>query len=72
MKGKNTIEGNQCDPTPSSSSQALALAIQLGDVQLCERLIEEGADLGLGMKDCLGCIPVLYACITIDPRLLSA
>jgi ankyrin repeat protein len=30
-------------------------------VQLCERLIEEGADLDLGMKDCLGCIPVLYA-----------
>ena len=42
-------------------SQALGLAIQLGDVQLCERLIEEGADLNLGMKDCLGCTPVLYA-----------
>ncbi|KAL8838838.1 MAG: hypothetical protein Q9170_001960 [Blastenia crenularia] len=42
-------------------SEALRIAIALADTDLCRRLIDDGANLTLGLEECQGCAPILYA-----------
>ena len=42
-------------------SQALKVAIDLGDMQLCTRLVQNGIDLGAAIEGCSGCTPLLYS-----------
>ena len=42
-------------------SEALRVAIDLVDIDLCKRIIEDGTDLSLGIDRCQGCRPLLYA-----------
>ena len=37
------------------------MAIDLGDSELCTRLVEGGADLKSGFGGCMGCTPLLYS-----------
>ena len=37
------------------------MAITLGDLQLCTRLVECGTDLNSGYRVCEGCTPLLYS-----------
>lgn len=43
------------------TSEALKIAIDLGDLQLCTRLVEGGTNLDTGLESCMGCTPLLYA-----------
>ena len=43
------------------ASEALKLAIDSGDLELCIRLVEDGMDLASGFDRCLGCRPLLYS-----------
>ena len=40
------------------------MAIDVGDMDLCKRLIEDGTDLESGLAFCLGCTPLLYSLAT--------
>ena len=44
-----------------AASEALKLAIDLGDLELCTRLIQDGMDLAYGFEECKGCRPLLYS-----------
>ncbi|KAL8943110.1 MAG: hypothetical protein Q9211_001098 [Gyalolechia sp. 1 TL-2023] len=46
---------------PPHWSEALRVAIDLADTDLCRRVIEDGANLSLGFDQCQGCAPLLYA-----------
>ena len=46
------------------ASEALKVAIDVGDMDLCKRLIEGGTDLESGLAFCLGCTPLLYSLAT--------
>ena len=37
------------------------MAIDIGDIDLCTRIVESGTDLGAGIEGCLGCTPLLYS-----------
>ena len=50
-----TMERNE------SASEPLKLAIELGDVELCQALMEEGVNTDSGFSDFGGDTPVLYA-----------
>ena len=43
------------------------MAIDLGDMELCKRLVENGEDLESGFTFCLGCTPLLYSLIKFRP-----
>ena len=43
------------------ASEALKVAIDMSDMELCKRLLENGADLESGFTFCLGCTPLLYS-----------
>ena len=45
------------------ASEALKVAIDAGDMDLCKRLVESKADLDSGFAFCLGCTPLLYSLI---------
>lgn len=47
--------------TSNNHSEALRIAISAGNLRICERLFEEGANLDLGFPSCTGCTPVVYA-----------
>ena len=47
--------------TSTDKSEALKIAIDLGDLQLCMRLVEGGTNLDAGLECCMGCTPLLYA-----------
>lgn len=47
--------------TSHDTSEALKIAIDLGDLQLCTRLVEGGTNLDTGLECCMGCTPLLYA-----------
>lgn len=50
-------------PGKSVSQRAsipLRTAIDLRDVELCRRVIEDGANMDAGYVECLGCTPLLY------------
>jgi len=42
-------------------SESLELAIESGDLDLCQALVAGGVDTDTGLPDCNGCTPVLYA-----------
>lgn len=42
-------------------SEALKVAIDLGDIILCTRLVQEGVDLNSGIDACKGCTALLYS-----------
>ena len=37
------------------------MAIDIGDIELCKRIIESGTDLEAGIEGCSGCTPLLYS-----------
>lgn len=39
----------------------MKVAIKLGDLELCTRLVESGTDLTSGFDQCTGCTPLLYS-----------
>ena len=39
----------------------MKIAIDLGDLGLCKRLVECGANLVSGFDECMGCTPLLYS-----------
>ena len=45
------------------------MAIDVGDMELCKRLIEDGADLDSGFTFCLECTPLLYSLIMKRPEI---
>ena len=51
------------------ASEALKLAIDLGDMEICKRLIESEEDLESGFSFCLGCTPLLYSLIMKRPEI---
>lgn len=42
------------------ASIPLKTAIDLRDVELCRRVVEDGANMDAGYEECLGCTPLLY------------
>ena len=42
-------------------SDALKVAIDIGDIELCVRIVESGTDLNSGIEGCPGCRPLLYS-----------
>ena len=44
-----------------SASEAIQIAIDLGDLELCMRLRESGIDVSSGFDWCMGCTPLLYS-----------
>ena len=45
------------------------MAIDINDMELCKRLVENGADLKSGFKFCLGCTPLLYSLVKDRPEI---
>ena len=45
------------------------MAIDVGDIELCKRLVENGADLESGFAFCLGCTPLLYSLLSLQPKI---
>ncbi|KAL9638177.1 MAG: hypothetical protein Q9204_001596 [Flavoplaca sp. TL-2023a] len=43
------------------ASESLRLAIEIGDYELCKRLVEEHENINYGFPSCLGCTPLLYS-----------
>ena len=43
------------------ASEPLGVAIKLGDLPLCKRIVQQGVDLKAGYRDCDGCTPLLYS-----------
>ena len=46
--------------TRMSASQPLRAAIDIGNLEICWRIIQEGVDLDAGYPDCDGCTALLY------------
>ena len=46
---------------PRGASEPLKVAITIGDLGMCKRVIQQGADLEAGYQDCNGCTPLLYS-----------
>ena len=51
------------------ASEALKVAIDAGDMDLCKRLVESKPDLDSGFTFCLGCTPLLYSLIMDRPEI---
>ncbi|KAL9035685.1 MAG: hypothetical protein Q9180_004729 [Flavoplaca navasiana] len=43
------------------ASESLRLAIDIGDYELCKRLVEEHENINSGFQSCSGCTPLLYS-----------
>ena len=39
----------------------MKVAIDIGDIEFCKRLVQSGTDLGAGIEGCSGCTPLLYS-----------
>ncbi|KAF6222560.1 hypothetical protein HO133_000605 [Letharia lupina] len=57
----NTHTDSQRPGKTHGASEALKIAVDIGDLKLCTRLVENGADLRSGFKWCMGCTPLLYS-----------
>lgn len=55
------FDGFEAKKTLRVPSEPLKLAIELGDLGLCQALVAGGVDLNSGFPECNGCTPVLYA-----------
>ena len=53
---------------PPRASEALKVAIDTREFEICKRLVEDGADLESGFASCLGCTPLLYSLIMDWPE----
>ena len=51
------------------AAEAFIVAIGASDLTLCQRLVDDGVDLGSGIKSCLGCSPLLYSLIKREERI---
>ena len=51
------------------ASEPLRVAIESGDLDLCKRVVDGGADLDVGIVSCLGCTPLLYSLHMAQPRM---
>ena len=47
--------------TPGRASETLRVAIAVGDLCMCKRIVQQGVDLDAGYQDCNGCTPLLYS-----------
>ena len=47
--------------TPGRASEPLRVAIELGDLNMCKRIVQQGVDLDAGYRNCNGCTPLLYS-----------
>ena len=63
MSGSNqtTAPKVAVDDEPDGPSKALRVAIEEGDLDLCQKLVEYGENLDSGFRSCLGCTPLLYS-----------
>lgn len=52
---------------PAHLSRQLQVAIEVADIDLCQRLVDDGADLSMGFDVCQWCTPILYA-LRYSPR----
>lgn len=55
----NVVAGAQ--QVPGRASEPLRVAIKLGDLCMCKRIVQQGVDLDAGYQDCNGCTPLLYS-----------
>jgi len=55
----NVVTGAQ--QTPGKASEPLKVAIAVGDLCMCKRIIQQGVDLDAGYQNCNGCTPLLYS-----------
>ena len=51
------------------ASQPLKTAIDLGNVEICRRIIQEGVNLDAGYPDCDGCTALLYCLYRKEPEI---
>ena len=51
------------------ASQPLRAAIELGNLEICRRIIQEGVDLDAGYPDCNGCTALLYCLHRQKPKI---
>ena len=42
-------------------SESLKVAIEVGNLCVCERIVKDGANLNSGIPSCFGCPPLLFA-----------
>ncbi|MCJ1264939.1 hypothetical protein MMC22_004814 [Lobaria immixta] len=71
MIGKHTQEHKDQDrelslvagaqQRPGRASEPLRVAITIGDLGMCKRIVQQGVDLDAGYRDCNGCTPLLYS-----------
>lgn len=57
------------DHEPHAPSKALKVAIEAGDLDLCQRLVEYGENLDSGFCNCSGCTPLLYSLHQAQPKI---
>ena len=57
----NASPHSQSPRVTNGTSEALKVAIDLGDLKLCMRLSKSGIDLTSGFDWCMGCTPLLYS-----------
>ena len=55
----NVLAGAQ--QTPGRVSEPLRVAIEMGDLDMCKRIVQQGVDLDAGYRNCNGCTPLLYS-----------
>jgi len=55
----NVVAGAQ--QTPRRASEPLKVAIAVGDLCMCKRVVQQGVDLDAGYQNCNGCTPLLYS-----------
>ena len=57
------------DHEPDVPSKALKVAIEEGDLDLCQKLVEYGENLDSGFWNCPGCTPLLYSLHKARPEI---
>ena len=51
------------------ASQSLRIGIDLGNADICRRIIQEGVNLDAGYPDCDGCTALLYCLYREEPEI---
>ena len=63
----NIVAGAQ--QIPGRASEPLKVAIALGDLSMCKRIVQQGVDLDAGYRNCDGCTPLLYSLRSCQPAI---
>ena len=63
------ITTTESPQTRAGASQSLRSAIDLGNLDICRRIIQEGVDLDAGYSDCDGCTALLYCLHRQQPQI---